>query len=86
MRVCVCMYVCMLVAARARPGWSHALLDVFDADFVFVAFALYRTAAILQGVYARALQGNASNANALQVGKRAGRIAERGWAVARRFD
>ncbi|MES1926986.1 phosphotransferase family protein [Salinisphaera sp. T31B1] len=53
---------------------------------VFVAFALYRTAAILQGVYARALQGNASNADALQVGERAGLIAERGWAVAQRFD
>ena len=38
---------------------------------VFLAFALFRSAAILQGVYARALQGNASNRNALEVGKRA---------------
>ncbi|GAB3671017.1 phosphotransferase family protein [Salinisphaera aquimarina] len=61
-------------------------IDGIDDWPVFVAFALYRTAAILQGVYARALQGNASNANALQVGKRAGLIAERGWAVAQGVD
>ena len=53
---------------------------------VFVAFAMFRTAAILYGVHARALQGNASNENALQVGQRAGVIAERGWAVARSYD
>ena len=34
-------------------------------------------------IYARALQGNASNRNALEVGKRAGLIAERGWQIAR---
>lgn len=50
---------------------------------VFLAFALFRTAAILQGVYARALQGNASNRDALEVGKRAGLMAERGWQIAR---
>lgn len=53
---------------------------------VFMAFSLFRTAAILQGVYARALQGNASSADALDVGRRAGLIAERGWAVARAYD
>lgn len=53
---------------------------------VFVAFALFRTAAILQGVYARAVQGNASNRDALEVGRRAGLIAERGWAVASMAD
>lgn len=50
---------------------------------VFLAFALFRTAAILQGVHARALQGNASNRDALEVGKRAGLMAERGWQIAR---
>ncbi len=49
---------------------------------VFVAFSLFRLAAILQGVYARALQGNASNADALDVGKRASALAEAGWRVA----
>lgn len=49
---------------------------------VFIAFSLFRLAAILQGVYARALQGNASNADALEVGKRASALAEAGWRVA----
>jgi len=50
---------------------------------VFMAFALFRVAAILQGVHARAVAGNASNADALAVGKQATVMAERGWAVAR---
>ncbi|HEY0833350.1 MAG TPA: phosphotransferase [Azospirillum sp.] len=37
----------------------------------YLTFALFRLAAIVQGVYARAVQGNASSANALEVGKRA---------------
>jgi aminoglycoside phosphotransferase (APT) family kinase protein len=53
---------------------------------VFVAFSLFRLAAILQGVYARALQGNASNADALDVGKRAYVLAEAGWRIAQRGD
>ena len=53
---------------------------------VFVAFSLFRLAAILQGVYARALQGNASNADALQVGQRAGLLAEAGWRIAQGGD
>jgi len=72
-------------AQLARYCTARGIDEIEDWP-VFVAFSLYRTAAILQGVYARAVQGNASNANALQVGKRAGLVAERGWAVARRFD
>ncbi len=49
---------------------------------VFVAFSLFRLASILQGVHARALQGNASNADALEVGKRASVLAEAGWRIA----
>lgn len=56
--------------------------DGIDDWHVFVAFSLFRLAAILQGVYARALQGNASNADALQVGQRAGLLAEAGWRIA----
>ena len=58
--------------------------DGIDDWHVFVAFSLFRLAAILQGVYARALQGNASNADALQVGQRAGLLAEAGWRIAQR--
>ena len=56
--------------------------DAIGDWHVFVAFSLFRLAAILQGVYARALQGNASNADALQVGQRAGLLAEAGWRIA----
>lgn len=55
--------------------------EVADWNF-FLAFSLFRLAAILQGVYHRALQGNASNADALEVGKRAGLLAQRGWEIA----
>ena len=70
-----------LARYRERRG-----LGSIDDWPVFVAFALFRTAAILQGVYARALAGNASNRDALTVGRRAGLIAERGWAVAKSHD
>ena len=43
-------------------------------DF-YLAFSLFRLTAILQGVYARALAGNAANANALEVGERATQLA-----------
>ena len=48
----------------------------------FLALSLFRSAAILQGVYKRALQGNAANRNALEVGRRAGMLAEIGWRLA----
>lgn len=48
----------------------------------YVAFSLFRLASILQGVYARGLQGNASSTRALERGAAARRMAERGWAVA----
>ena len=52
----------------------------------YVAFSLFRLASILQGVYARGLQGNASSEQALQRGAAARRIAERGWEVAQRHQ
>ncbi|MDH3733216.1 MAG: phosphotransferase [Gemmatimonadota bacterium] len=53
-----------------------------DWEF-FMAFGLFRLASICQGVYARALQGNASSENALEVGEKAPMLAEAGWAFAR---
>lgn len=58
--------------------------DGIDDWHVFVAFSLFRLAAIVQGVYARALAGNASNADALEVGKRAHILADAGWSVAQK--
>jgi len=49
----------------------------------YLAFNLFRLAAILQGVLARALQGNASSANALEMGRRARTVAELGWQIGR---
>jgi len=55
---------------------------------VFLAFGCFRTACILQGVAARAAQGNASSASASAEadGWRARRLAETGAAIARRRD
>ncbi|WP_187972561.1 phosphotransferase [Aquibium microcysteis] len=50
----------------------------------YVAFSLFRTAAILQGVHARALQGTASNENALAVGRLAEQAADLAWSAAER--
>jgi aminoglycoside phosphotransferase (APT) family kinase protein len=45
----------------------------------YLAFCMFRLTGILQGVLARALQGNASSATALQAGRRARPLAELGW-------
>lgn len=52
-------------------------------DF-YLAYNLFRIAAILQGVYKRATEGIASSNNALDAGKRARGLAELGWQVAAR--
>jgi len=48
----------------------------------FVAFSLFRIAAICQGVYKRGLDGNASDAAAGRFGKSAIQLAEVAWLVA----
>jgi aminoglycoside phosphotransferase (APT) family kinase protein len=45
----------------------------------YLAFNMFRLAGILQGVMARALQGNASSQNALEAGRRTRPIAEQAW-------
>lgn len=58
---------------------------VAAADWEFyAAFNLFRLAAILQGVMARALQGNASSAQAIEAGRRARPLAEAAWAQVER--
>jgi aminoglycoside phosphotransferase (APT) family kinase protein len=53
----------------------------------YQAFCMFRLAGILQGVLARALQGNASGASALEAGRRARPLAELGWKrVQQSFD
>jgi len=45
----------------------------------YLAYNLFRLAAILQGVMARAVHGNAASARAVEAGRRARPIAELGW-------
>jgi aminoglycoside phosphotransferase (APT) family kinase protein len=55
------------------------------ADFdYYVVFALYRSAAILQGVYRRALDGNASSEEAFKVKPMVPIIAQQAWELAER--
>ena len=50
----------------------------------YLAFGLFRIAAILQGIAKRALDGTASSAQAVETGKRARPMAEMGWNLAER--
>lgn len=56
-----------------RPGPDAPTLDWL------MAFNMFRMAAILQGILARARQGNAAAADAEATGARARRMAEAGW-------
>ena len=49
----------------------------------YLAFSMFRLASILQGVYARGLQGNAASEYALQRGAAARLIADRAWELVR---
>jgi aminoglycoside phosphotransferase (APT) family kinase protein len=53
-----------------------------QAWIYYLVFCMFRLASILQGVLARALQGNASSGNALEAGKRTRPLAERAWQLA----
>ena len=57
------------------------LSGIPDWNF-YLAFSMFRLASILQGVYARGLQGNAASTYALQRGAAAREIANRAWKVA----
>ena len=51
----------------------------------YLVFNMFRLVGILQGVTARALQGNASSAQAIETGKRTRPLAEQAWALAQRI-
>jgi aminoglycoside phosphotransferase (APT) family kinase protein len=58
------------------PSWAY-----------YSAFCMFRLVGILQGVFARGLQGNASSATALQAGRRARPLAELAWKLVQQsFD
>jgi aminoglycoside phosphotransferase (APT) family kinase protein len=52
----------------------------------YVAYNLFRSAAIVQGVYKRGLDGNASSAKALQYKEECRNRADRAWAIACAMD
>jgi len=52
-------------------------------DF-YIAYNMFRLAAILQGIMKRAVDGTASSARALEQGRRARPLAEKGWVIAQR--
>jgi aminoglycoside phosphotransferase (APT) family kinase protein len=64
-----CKIYCEFTGRAAVPNF----------DF-YMAFGMFRLTGILQGIVKRALDGNASSANALESGKRARPMAEAGWA------
>ena len=63
------------VAAYARRTGRK---DIPNWDF-YVAFSLFRLAAIVQGVYKRGLDGNASSETATKYGNRAKALADMAW-------
>jgi len=65
-----------VVAYARRTGRA----DIPDWDF-YVAFSLFRLAAIVQGVYKRGLDGNASSETAKGYGDRARVLADLGWSL-----
>jgi aminoglycoside phosphotransferase (APT) family kinase protein len=52
----------------------------------YIAYSLFRLAAILQGILKRALDGTASSAHALETGSKAAAIADVAWTQVRRLD
>jgi aminoglycoside phosphotransferase (APT) family kinase protein len=52
----------------------------------YVAFSLYRMAAILHGIAARAATGTAAAPDAVEVGRKAGPIADIAWGLAQRYS
>jgi aminoglycoside phosphotransferase (APT) family kinase protein len=62
---------CKHAARGAIANWSF-----------FLAFAYFRMAAITQGVYARGLQGNASDSRAIGYGELAKNFSAAGWKLA----
>jgi aminoglycoside phosphotransferase (APT) family kinase protein len=72
-------YLDMYLARRGSPRPAAK-----DWEF-YLAFNLFRAAAIFQGVMARAVGGNAASAQAMETGRRARPTAEFGWTLVERL-
>jgi aminoglycoside phosphotransferase (APT) family kinase protein len=73
-------YVRMYCAATGRR-------EIAQRDWeYYIAYNLFRLAAILQGIAKRAVDGTASNARAVESGERARPTAELGWAMVEKLE
>ena len=59
--------------------------DIPDFEY-YLVFNLFRISAIVHGVWARAIQGNASSGNALELGQSAEHLADFAWKMARQVS
>jgi aminoglycoside phosphotransferase (APT) family kinase protein len=66
----------------ARYGQNRGRGPIADLDY-FMVFSMFRFAAILAGIYRRALSGNASDARALQADAIFQAVAEQAWSLCR---
>jgi aminoglycoside phosphotransferase (APT) family kinase protein len=64
--------------ARYCQRTGRASIPAAEFEY-YLAFNMFRLTAILQGIMARALQGNASSQEAVETGKRARPLAEEAW-------
>lgn len=71
-------YVAMYAESTGRSPLEHW-------DF-YLAYNLFRMAAILHGIAQRAADGNAAADDALETGRKAAPLAELGWQCAQRYD
>ena len=71
-------YVAMYAKATRRDPAEHW-------DF-YLAYNLFRMAAILHGIAQRATDGNAAADDAVETGRKAGPLAELGWQRAQRYE
>jgi aminoglycoside phosphotransferase (APT) family kinase protein len=61
---------CQRTGRASIPNWNY-----------YLAFSLFRLAAIVQGVYKRGLDGNASSETATKYGNRARAMADLAWSM-----
>jgi aminoglycoside phosphotransferase (APT) family kinase protein len=82
------------LAALGIPGEAEfiaaycrrtARAGIPDFDY-YIVFNLFRIAAILHGIWARALAGNAADQGALETGRRAEHLAAEAWQAAQRMS
>ncbi|XP_066545984.1 acyl-CoA dehydrogenase family member 10 isoform X2 [Amia ocellicauda] len=70
-------------AEKVFTQYSRCMgLECLDNWNMYMAFSFFRVAAILQGVYKRSLEGQASSTSAASVGKMAEEMAELAWGFA----